>query len=157
MAKYDDASWHYGGEYPKNLPPKNGATHIGMFLKWCIENNLHSEELEEDAREEIEQLKEGKITGAEFLINVCDEKLTDYDLNDLGNEFAQDYYEDDTDFDLKYNSYANDYSELFDKQAKDNDFEYESFYHIEDNEKNYNLLTSVVSNRFETWNQYKDK
>ncbi|WP_262497415.1 DUF7832 domain-containing protein [Pedobacter caeni] len=30
MAKYDDASWHYGGDFPKDLPQINGATHIGM-------------------------------------------------------------------------------------------------------------------------------
>jgi hypothetical protein len=39
MAKYDDASWHYGGDYPEDLPNENVATHIGMFLQWCIEND----------------------------------------------------------------------------------------------------------------------
>jgi len=32
MAKYDDASWHYGGEYPENISEENASTHIGMFL-----------------------------------------------------------------------------------------------------------------------------
>ena len=32
--KYDDASWHYEGAYPADLPPEAGATHIGMFLAW---------------------------------------------------------------------------------------------------------------------------
>jgi hypothetical protein len=27
---YDRADWHYGGNYPKGLPPENGGTHIGM-------------------------------------------------------------------------------------------------------------------------------
>ena len=31
MAKYDDASWHYGGDFPDDLPEENGATHIGML------------------------------------------------------------------------------------------------------------------------------
>jgi len=46
--KYDDASWHYGGNYPVGLPTKNGATHIGMFLAWCIENDLIAKELEDE-------------------------------------------------------------------------------------------------------------
>jgi hypothetical protein len=46
--KYDDASWHYGGDFPKGLPQKAGATHIGMFLAWMILNGLSSEELMEE-------------------------------------------------------------------------------------------------------------
>ncbi|RML48695.1 DUF7832 domain-containing protein [Pseudomonas avellanae] len=30
--KYDDASWHYNGNFPSDLPDTAGATHIGMFL-----------------------------------------------------------------------------------------------------------------------------
>ncbi|MDN3694377.1 hypothetical protein QWZ06_19865 [Chryseobacterium tructae] len=55
MSKYDDASWHYGGEFPEGLPQKNGATHTGMFLNWCINNDLISDELKEDNEEEIEK------------------------------------------------------------------------------------------------------
>ena len=101
MAKYDDASWHYGGDFPDDLPEENGATHIGMFLTWCIDNDLLSEEQIEDSEDEIESVKNRKMTGAEFLIDICDEKFTDYDLNDIGNEFATDYYEDGTKFSKK--------------------------------------------------------
>jgi len=38
--KYDDASWHYDGEFPADLPPEAGATHIGMYLAWCLLNEL---------------------------------------------------------------------------------------------------------------------
>lgn len=38
--KYDDASWHVGGDFPKELPPEAGATHIGMFAAWCMLNGL---------------------------------------------------------------------------------------------------------------------
>ena len=40
---YDKTDWHYGGDYPENLPSKNGGTHIGMFLAWAINNNLEGE------------------------------------------------------------------------------------------------------------------
>jgi hypothetical protein len=50
--KYDDASWHYGGDFPKDLDDMAGATHIGMFVAWCLLNGLggalHTEEFPED-------------------------------------------------------------------------------------------------------------
>ncbi|MDP3798207.1 MAG: hypothetical protein Q8R06_13840 [Polaromonas sp.] len=33
--KYDDASWYFDGKgFPKDLPQKAAATHIGMFVAW---------------------------------------------------------------------------------------------------------------------------
>src|SRR3978361_1838880 len=92
MAKYDDASWHYLGSYPKGLPQENAATHIGMFLTWCINNKFVSDDLLEDSREDIEKVKARQLTGAEFLWHNCDGKFTDEDLDQIGNGFAKDYY-----------------------------------------------------------------
>ncbi|OBW42755.1 hypothetical protein AB670_00839 [Chryseobacterium sp. MOF25P] len=155
MSKYDDASWHYGNEFPENLPTKNGATHIGMFLNWCINNDLHSEEVKEDLNEQIESLKRREITGAEILIDAFDEKFSDYMLNDLGNAFAKDYYEDETDFTNKFSSFATDYVNLFDSIAEESDFEYETFYHIEDTYENYDLMKQIIDYRFQEWKEYK--
>ncbi|CEN45338.1 conserved hypothetical protein [Capnocytophaga canis] len=147
--KYDDASWHYEGEFPANLPNENGATHIGMFLAWCIENDLISDWLREEAEEEIQQVKEGKLSGADFLISVCDEKLLDEDLSEIGNAFAQDYYKDDTDFGEKFASYTDDYINTLDRE------ELESFYEIENTPENYQLLKKVIDKRFQDWKKYK--
>ena len=117
MAKYDDASWHYGGNYPQDLPKENAATHIGMFLTWCIDNDLISHFQLEEAGDDIVKVKNRTSTGADFLINYCNEKFTDEDLNDLGNEFATDYYNDGTEFAKQYGSYLNDYSIFFDEKA----------------------------------------
>ncbi len=89
MSKYDDASWHYGGDFPEGLPQKNGATHTGMFLNWCINNDLISEELKEDSAEEIEKVKRREITGAEFVMESRDGKFSESDLSDLGNSFEK--------------------------------------------------------------------
>lgn len=155
MSKYDDASWHYGGDFPEGLPSKNGATHTGMFLNWCIHNNLHSEEMKEDFKDEIESLKRREITGAEFLLEVCDGKFTEYELNDLGNSFAKDYYVDETDFADKFSSFATDYINIFDSKAEESDYEYETFYHIEDTYENYDLMKLAIDHRFEEWKEYK--
>jgi len=155
MSKYDDASWHYGGDFPEGLPEKNGATHTGMFLMWCVENDLISNDLKEDTGAEIEKLKRCEITGAEFIMDVMDGKFSEYDLNMMGNAFAQDYYKDETDFGNRFSSFADDYVNLFDMKAEENDYEYETFYHIEDTFENYDLMKQVINYRFEEWKEYK--
>lgn len=155
MIKYDDASWHYGGDFPEGLPEKNSATHTGMFLNWCINNNLHSEELKADCENEIESLKRRKITGADFVIDTCDGKFSECDLNDLGNAFAKDYYVDETDFGDQFSSFATDFINIFDSLAEESDFEYETFYHIEDTYENYDLMKQIIDHRFLEWKEYK--
>lgn len=155
MTKYDDASWHYGGDFPEGLPEKNGATHTGMFLNWCVANDLVSEEFYKDSEDEIEKLKRREITGADFVIDALDGKFSEYDLNDLGNAFAKDYYVDETDFGDKFSSFATDYINIFDSVAEENDFEYETFYHIEDSYENYDLMKQIIDHRFQEWKEYK--
>ena len=157
MAKYDDASWHYGGDFPDDLPEENGATHIGMFLTWCIDNDLLSEEQIEDSEDEIESVKNRKMTGAEFLIDICDEKFTDYDLNDIGNEFATDYYEDGTKFSKKHKNCFGDYAEIFDIKVIDNNLDQDSLYRIENSWTNYDLIKSRIDKRFSEWKEFKAK
>ena len=157
MAKYDDASWHYGGDFPDDLPEENGATHIGMFLTWCIDNDLLSEEQIEDSEDEIESVKNRKMTGAEFLIDICDEKFTDYDLNDIGNEFATDYYEDGTKLNKKHKNYFGDYAEIFDIKVIDNNLDQDSLYRIENSWTNYDLIKSRIDKRFSEWKEFKAK
>ena len=157
MAKYDDASWHYGGDFPDDLPEENGATHIGMFLTWCIDNDLLSEEQIEDSEDEIESVKNRKMTGAEFLIDICDEKFTDYDLNDIGNEFATDYYEDGTKISKKHKNYFGDYAEIFDIKVIDNNLDQDSLYRIENSWTNYDLIKSRIDKRFSEWKKFKAK
>ena len=155
MSKYDDASWHYGSDFPEELPIKNGATHTGMFLNWSINNDFISEEFKEDHEEEIQSLKRREITGAEFIMDFMDGKFSEYDLNETGNAFAHDYYKDDTDFGNRFSSFADDYVNLFDTKAEENDYEYETFYHIEDTYENYDLMKQVIDYRFEEWKEYK--
>ncbi len=155
MGKYDDASWHYEGDFPEGLPEENGATHIGMFLTWCIDNNLISDFQQEESRSDIEKVKRREMTGAAFLIDNCDEKFTDEDLNDLGNGFAEDYYNDDSNFGKVYGSYTSDYSAMFDRRAEKGAGDAVSIYHVDNTFDNYNLLRPVLDKRFEEWRQYK--
>ena len=107
--KYDDASWHYGGNFPTDQPQEHGGTHIALFLKWCFvkgwAGSLHTEE-QPDA---VAAVISGDLSATEFLFKYCDGKLTDEDFNEIGNSFSAKYYGDD-------GLYLEDYSQAFGEQ-----------------------------------------
>jgi hypothetical protein len=49
--------------------------------------------LREGAPEAFESVRKREITGAQFLMQQCEEKLIDEDLSEQGSAFAQAYYE----------------------------------------------------------------
>lgn len=138
--KYDDASWHYGGDFPSDLPEAAGATHIGMFLAWLLRKGYASEELLEDAEEEIEQLQNEQLTGAQFLLHVLDEKFTSQDLNDEGNAFTLAYYQGE-DHDSKF---VDDYFQAFGVDEQ-------SMYGVADSWEHFHQIAPMVDARYQAW------
>jgi hypothetical protein len=136
--KYDDASWHYGGDFPDGLPDEAGATHIGMFVSWCQLNGVGGELHSEDFPEMLEKLKSREITPAQWFMSACDEKFTDEDLSELGNKFTLWYYESDP------APYISDYESVCSSEL-------ESLYHVPDTWSTYEKLAPVILNQFEQW------
>jgi hypothetical protein len=134
VVKYDDASWHYGGDFPEELPAANGATHIAMFLGWALSRRLISDYHVSDSGAVMDLVAGRKMTPRTFLIDVCDEKLTSEDLSDIGNAFTEDYYEE---------HYFTDYAELFS--------EVESLYEVEDVWANYDRVADMLDVRLQAW------
>lgn len=143
--KYDDASWHYGGDFPDELPPEAGATHTGMFLAWALLNGLGGSFHTEECPEDFENLKQRTITPAQFLINACDEKFTDEDLSDEGNEFAADYYRAGG----QMKDYIKDYEELFASGIP-------SLYHVPDTWESFDRLSPRIQERYDQWKRRSD-
>ena len=133
--KYDDASWHYGGDFPNDLPPKAGATHIGMFVVWCILNGLGGEVHFEDPAPLLPKLRARSITPGDYFTKACDEKFTDEDLTDEGNAFAANYYE------FEDGNYIHDYERILGEHTH-------TLYHVEDTWENFDKLASVIRNRY---------
>ena len=77
---------------------------------------------ESDSRKSLEKVRKRKMTGRDFLIQECDEKLWDEDFNDEANGFAKDYYE--------ANSYLEDYKKILKANLP-------TLYHVEDTWENY--------------------
>jgi len=141
--KYDDASWHYGGDFPSDLPQGAGSTHIAMFLAWAASRGLISALHIEEAPLELAQLAVRSITPVQWFTTICDEKLTAGDLDDRGNLFARAYYANDEGIHAEEGSYIIDYIGLFS--------DFESPYEVPDTWTTFDAIARVIDRRFETW------
>jgi hypothetical protein len=95
MAKYDDTSWHSGGDFPEGQPEENGGTHIALFLKWCFVKGWAGQLHLDEEPEAVAAVIAGTMPATEFFFKYCDGKLVDDMLTDAGNAFAERYYGDD--------------------------------------------------------------
>ncbi len=136
--KLDDASWHYDADYPMDLPTVHAMTHMGLFLAWCIQRQLINDDLLTHSAKEVALIRQRKMTGSQFIMDVCDEKLELEDLNDLGQAFALAYYDNDTEFAQQHGGFFADYYDAMDCDAL------ESLYHVEDNWDSYAILEPLL-------------
>ena len=136
MASIDRADWHYGGNYPKDLPPENGGTHIGMYLAWIIHRNLGSDELRKHAGDTYGWVLNREVTGRELLLTKLDEKFFDELLSPEGRAFTESYYES--------NAFANDYDRVLGGDLP-------TLYHVADNWENFDKLAPVLDERLAAW------
>lgn len=150
---YDKAKWHWGAKNaPENLPMENGGTHTAFFLRWCIENNFYSNELEEDFYDEIKQIKEGLFDCRTFFMDYLDGVLTSEDLSEEGALFAHEYYSDgDTEFAKIFAWYLVDYGELLESNL----FGVNDYFFVSFNDANYKKVKDFLDKRYEEFLQFK--
>ncbi|WP_199553937.1 DUF7832 domain-containing protein [Sandaracinobacteroides hominis] len=138
--KYDDAAWHYGGDFPADLPPAAGATHIGLFAVW-MQLNGHGSALHADG---LEGLRRRAVNPAVWFLQNCDEKLTDADLSEEGNRFAERYYlHDEERIEEGEPSYLVDYMGRFPDA--------DGAYSVADDWDSYDRLAPILTHRFALW------
>ena len=138
--KYDDASWHYGGTFPSDLPREAGAIHIAIFLNWCLLHGMIGELHTEDSTELLERLRGRSIPLTQFLIDACDEKFTDEDLNDEGNAFARAYYGEGGSF----KAYIDDYEKTLGTG-------FSSLYSVPNTWDSFDRMAPVIEARYQAW------
>lgn len=141
--KYDDASWHYGGDFPPSLPSEAGATHIAMFLGWAVLDGLAGEYHTTDAADELARLQRREVTPTQWFIQACDGKFTDEDLNDEGNSFAVSYYAEGEGLQTAEGAYLADYCDTFPSAN--------SLYEVEDGWASFDALAPTIASRWEVW------
>ena len=92
--KYDDESWHSGGEFPDGSPIEYGATHIALIMKWCFQKgwagDLHINNVA--SNNDLQKMIANEMSATDFFMQWCDGKLTDEDFNEQGNVFLKEYY-----------------------------------------------------------------
>lgn len=142
MTNIDRIDWHQTEDFPENVPLENGGTHIGMYLNWIIENNLIGEIHLTQSASLLENVKDKKINGRDFLIKCCDGKFWAEDLNEIGLKFTEDYYSSD--------KYFGDYANTLDSN-KDSIYEYENSW------ENYEKIRLVIDKRFKDWRKKNNK
>ena len=90
----DDISWHLSAEDDKEPSGSFGQASAipGMFLTWCVNLGLISDEfaLREETR--IIRLKYRDITGGEFFVSACGGTLEGDMLSVNGLSFAKKHY-----------------------------------------------------------------
>lgn len=141
--KYDDASWHHGGDYPDGLPIEASATHIGMFVVWALLNDMAGAIHRQDFPEDLEALRTRAITPGQFVWRHCDGKFIDEDLDERGNAFAAAY------FHYESGRYLADYEEVLGTDLP-------SLYHVPDTWDSFDRLRPVMDLRFVEWRECSD-
>lgn len=132
---YDKAKYHYEGDFPPDLDRRQAYVHIGMFFGWLCHVKLVSLEMCEDFGDEIDGFKRREILGSELMM-ICGGVLSSDLLNQVGNDFAQWYYDD---------VYLDDYVELLVVNAS-------SVYRVEDSWRNFDIISQRMTLRFQEWN-----
>lgn len=143
LMKYDDASWHYGGTFPADLPSEAGATHTGMFLVWGLLSGLAGEIHLDEFPDGIEALRARSITPGVFFMKYCDGKFTDEDFSDDGNLFTSEY------FDFQTGEYLNDYCTAL-------GISIDRIYYATDSWDNFDRLKVTLDKRFADWANLDD-
>lgn len=140
--KYDDAAWHYEGNFPTDLPDEAGATHIGMFVAWALLSGLAGRIHVDEYPENLPRLRARTVTPGLFLLEACDGKFSDEDLNDEGNAFAQYYFADAA------GGYLADYDATLGQ-------DWVSLYHVPDSWESYDQLAPIITERFAEWRKVR--
>lgn len=142
--KYDDASWHYGGDFPSDLPAAAGGTHIGMFVAWCLLNGMAGEVHTEELPDILEKLKNRERTPGAWFLGACDGKFVDEDLSEEGNAFAKSY------FDFDVGQYLSDYESSVGSGLP-------SLYHVSDTWQTFDALSPIIQRRYHEWKGAADR
>lgn len=110
------------------------ANHIGLFIRWVIENGMEGEEAD---KEDCEKVRTGQMSGTEYLLNDCDGKFWDYDIKEDLLPFIDYYYIS--------NNYYKDYIEYC-----TNDFDKKCFGVIS-SEEDYLQLKEKIDEEYKKW------
>lgn len=131
----DNMDYHYElPDYPEGVSWVKAAVPAGLFIMWCHENGLLSDEAASDHRVQLQKVKDGLRNAEQFFADHFDGKLSNGALSEEAARFADHYYNEDL--------YFRDLEEVFGDKG--------GFYRIEGDY----LAQAVISKRIQT--RYRD-
>ena len=151
----DDASYHIESIEEKELPidPINAYNHMAIYLRWCMEHDLMSEDFLKEYSEVTKQVKAdpASVDLRAFIQDELDGCLFSVLFNQQGRAFAGYYYgEGDSPY---YPADIDDYALKYFGPSRyhSNEFQQEAYLFIPFDEKYYQTMAQVIEERFENW------
>lgn len=131
---YEKAKIQFLSHFPSILPMDQAYVHVGMFLGWMLDHDLHSEIFEDEEAHQLLRFKNKEIS-CSLLSALWDGYLGEELFNEEGNDFCHYYYQSGI--------YRKDYQEML-VDANHNG-------QVEDTWENYGKLATRISVRFKDW------
>ncbi len=141
---FDKAKWHFSGNFPEGLDIFQGYIHTGFYIGWLIKNDLVSEELRNECKNEINDFLENKITAVQFYESQLDGVFSSDDVNDEGYNFTKVY------FDFEKGTYLKDYEAILCSELP-------TLYHVQDGNENFEKITVILNERLQTFRKQQKK
>lgn len=122
----DRIDWHeelITDDIPEDERWERAGAHIGYYLEWAYKKGFAPSNPETHAVAEYQKVVNSEINGIQFLIENCDSKFWDEDLNEEGNKFtsfAYDTYMNNLEMILEHELYI----EKYNKRDLQNVFKY---------------------------------
>lgn len=150
----DSVSDHIKKITEKNLPldPINGANHIAIFMRWCIEHKLIAPEFYENCPDIVDGVLSGKKTDLrEFIRDFFDGDLAAYQMNCLGANFLRNYYDwENEDSKFFYPSDVDAYAEEYfgTERYNSEEFQDEAYLFVPFDEDYYKGMCKYIDRAF---------
>ena len=141
--RYDDASWHYGGDFPPDLPSSAGSTHIAMFVAWAVLHGLASNHRLAERGRDLARLRARTEGPVAWFQAACDEQFTNDALSEQGNAFARTYYGSDGALNTGAGGFLDDYARCLPDLP--------TLYHAPADWSTYDRVAPVLSRRLRIW------
>ncbi|UOP04715.1 hypothetical protein [Conchiformibius kuhniae] len=136
---YDHISFHLA-DLPAGTPPQHAAHHIGYYFAWAVSQGLHSTAAA--SLPNFSLLRQGKISGATFVLTQLNGGIDKTCFNDLGRRFTEYYYADE---DEGYGHFIHDYFHTLDLDGT------AAFYQTADSPEHQHKLNRVFQTAFQRW------
>ncbi|MGN1481178.1 suppressor of fused domain protein [Porcipelethomonas sp.] len=150
----DCEDWHAGSIREKNLPLDEitGYNHMAIYLRWCIEHDLMSDQFLEDFEDAVNSVrsKDGRVDLRELIRDEFSGMLYRTIFNETGRQFAAYYYDHSHDDGPCYPADVDDYALRYfgEERYNSEEFQDEAYLFIPYDETFYKGMKVYIDHYF---------